>query len=510
MTFSYQGKDLPILLGPDRRRRHASWRCSSRRRKSSTFIDPAAPGRRADHLGRARGGRSTTSGVFAPHWENFAKVWDLIDYPRLLFNTAAIAVISTIGTLLSCTLVAYGFARFQFPGRGLLFTLLIATIFLPAAVTIIPTYTIFVKLGWVGTWLPLLVPTFFANAYDVFLMRQYFMTIPTEMDEAAAIDGAGPVPDALVGAPAAGLAGGHRGRDLPPRLLVERLLRAADLPRRANPDLQTLALGLQRFNGIHYRDPGLIQAGTLMTLVIPVVAFLLTQRFFTRGPRHHRRREVTAAPGRRRRPGRADLRRRASRPPDRPPASTERAARRCSRGLAVRGHVLRPGPLGRGVPGRRRASIAAAGHLVGNHSHYHARMPLLTDAGLAEDIGRGGPGHPRDDRRGPAAVVPLPVRGGRRRPAGPGRPRAPPATGTSAGTSAPRTGSPAAIGADDRARRRRRRARPRRRRGRPAPRLAAATLEALARDRRPAARRRARRSSRIDALGEVPAAPSWT
>ena len=130
--------------------------------------------------------------MFAPHFENFAAVWDLIDYPRLLFNTVFIAVVSTIGTLISCTLVAYGFARFRFPGRGLLFTLLIATIFLPAAVTIIPTYTVFQRIGWVGTWLPLLVPAFFANAYDVFLMRQYFMTIPTDLDEAAAIDGAGP------------------------------------------------------------------------------------------------------------------------------------------------------------------------------------------------------------------------------------------------------------------------------------------------------------------------------
>ena len=97
-----------------------------------------------------------------------------------------------IGTVSSCTLVAYGFARFRFRGRNLLFTLLIATIFLPAAVTLIPTYTIFVKIGWVGTWLPLLVPTFFANAYDVFLLRQYFLTIPRDLDEAAAIDGAGP------------------------------------------------------------------------------------------------------------------------------------------------------------------------------------------------------------------------------------------------------------------------------------------------------------------------------
>ena len=92
--------------------------------------------------------------------------------------------------MLSCLLVAYGFARFRFPGRGMLFTLLLATIFLPAAVTLIPTYTLFVKLGWVGTWLPLLVPAFFANAYDVFLIRQYLLTIPRDLDEAAAIDGA--------------------------------------------------------------------------------------------------------------------------------------------------------------------------------------------------------------------------------------------------------------------------------------------------------------------------------
>ena len=178
--------------------------------------------------------------------------------------------------------MAYGFARFDFPGRGLLFTLLIATIFLPTAVTIIPTYTIFVKLGWINSWLPLLVPTFFANAYDVFLMRQYFMTIPTEMDEAAAIDGAGPMrtlwsvllPQAWPAVIAVALFhlvftwNDYFG----PVLYLS-----------GNPDIQTLALGLSRFDGIHYREPGLIQAGTLMTLVIPVVAFLLAQKYFTRG-----------------------------------------------------------------------------------------------------------------------------------------------------------------------------------------------------------------------------------
>jgi multiple sugar transport system permease protein len=281
VTFNYQGKDLPLLIVPLPDGSTKTLALLEPGRKASTFVDPDNPSaapinwvgswRTLDHVWR-----------FAPHLENFGKVWDLLDYPRLLFNTVAIAVISTIGTLVSCTLVAYGFARFRFPGRGLLFTLLIATIFLPYAVTIIPTYAIFLKLGWVGTWLPLLVPAFFANAYDVFLMRQYLMTIPTEMDEAAAIDGAGPfrtlvsviLPQAWPVVIAVGIFHlVYSWNDFFGPLLYLS----------GTADLQTLALGLQRFNGIHYRDPGLIQAGTLMTMIIPVIGFLIFQRFFTRG-----------------------------------------------------------------------------------------------------------------------------------------------------------------------------------------------------------------------------------
>jgi multiple sugar transport system permease protein len=281
VTFSHQGEDLPLMNVPLPDGTTRQLALLEPLRRQSTFIDPAAPDAAPIVW---QGSWRTLEPVwqFAPHWENFAKVWELIDYPRLLFNTVVIAVVSTIGTLLSCTLVAYGFARFRFPGRGLLFTLLIATIFLPAAVTIIPTYTIFQRIGWVGTWLPLLVPAFFANAYDVFLMRQYFMTIPMEMDEAAAIDGAGPfrilvsvvLPQAwpvIVAVAVFHLV--YSWNDFFGPLLYTA----------GKPDIQTVALGLQRFNGIYYREPGLIQAGTLMTLIIPVVAFLLTQRFFTRG-----------------------------------------------------------------------------------------------------------------------------------------------------------------------------------------------------------------------------------
>lgn len=280
VRFVYQGHQVDVYQVPiDGTPRNLA--LVKKGRSQSQFVDPADPTLALitwDGSWRAL----EPAWVFAPHLDNFGTVWDLIDYPRLLFNTIAIAVIGMIGTLLSCTLVAYGFARFRFPGRNLLFTLLIATIFLPAAVTLIPTYTIYSRLGWVGTWLPLLVPTFFANAYDVFLMRQFFLTLPRELDEAASIDGASPLRIL-------------RSVILPQSWAVVAVVGVFHLVYSWNdffgpliylstrPDLQTLAVGLASFNGIHSREPALIQAGTLMTMVVPVLLFLLFQRVFTRG-----------------------------------------------------------------------------------------------------------------------------------------------------------------------------------------------------------------------------------
>ena len=250
-------------------------------RQQSDFIDPANPD--ADTITWQGSWRTLTRAwTLSPAFQNYADVWNLIDFPRLLFNTIAISLIGMVGVVVSCTLVAYGFARFRFPGRGLLFTVLIATIFLPAAVTIIPTYTMFAKIGWVGTWLPLLVPTFFANAYDVFLIRQYMLTIPREMDEAASIDGAGPfrtlvsviIPQAwpvIVAVAIFHLV--YSWNDFFNPLIYLS----------TKPELQPLAVGLQRFNGIHYRNPAYVQAGTLMTMLIPVILFLIFQRIFVRG-----------------------------------------------------------------------------------------------------------------------------------------------------------------------------------------------------------------------------------
>jgi multiple sugar transport system permease protein len=250
-------------------------------RDSSQYMDPQNP---TGELITWTGYWKSLNRVWIPHaeWENFSRVWDLIDFPRLIFNTMTIAILSTIGVLSSCILVAYGFARFRFPGRGILFTILIATIFLPSAVTLIPTYTIFVKLGWVGTWLPLIVPAFFANAYDVFLLRQYFLTIPREMDEAAMIDGASPFRTLIsVILP----------QSVPVliAIMVFHFVYAWNdffgplIYLSTKPELQPVSVALYRFNGIHYTNPALIQAGTLMTMIIPLALFVIFQRYLMRG-----------------------------------------------------------------------------------------------------------------------------------------------------------------------------------------------------------------------------------
>jgi multiple sugar transport system permease protein len=279
-TFEERAYDVYVVPLPDGTTRDLA--LIKKGRTSSTFIDPA----------NEAAGRITWEGqwrtlspawTFDPQWHNYTDVWAQIDYPRLLFNTLAIALIGTIGTIISCTLVAYGFARFRVPGRDLLFILVIATIFLPGAVTIIPTYALFAKIGWVGTWLPLLVPAFFANAYDVFLLRQYFRTIPREMDEAAAIDGAGPFRTLMsVLIPQAW-----------PVIIAVAIFHlvyswndffAPLIYLSSSPELVTLPVGLASFSGARIAEnPGLIQAGTLMTMIIPVVLFLIFQRFFVRG-----------------------------------------------------------------------------------------------------------------------------------------------------------------------------------------------------------------------------------
>jgi multiple sugar transport system permease protein len=285
--FVYKGRSLDVYQVPiDGTTRNLALVQGGR--ASSQFVDPANPD--AGIIVWQGSYRALSPAwVSAAHPENYSNAWNLINFPRLLFNTVLIALIGMVGTLLSCTVVAYGFARFRFPGRNVMFLLLISTIFLPATVTIVPTYTTWLWLGALKpdigylAWAPLLVPTFFANAYDVFLMRQYFLTIPREMDEAAAMDGAGPVrtlvsvilPQAWPVVIAVGIFHFiYSWNDFFGPLIYLG----------SKPELQPLALGLQQFNAIRaVREPGLIQASTIIPRLIPVAIFVIFQRVFTRG-----------------------------------------------------------------------------------------------------------------------------------------------------------------------------------------------------------------------------------
>ena len=220
--------------------------------------------------------------TFSPAWSNYVTIWNGINYPRLLWNTTFYAVSTLIGTLISCTLVAYGFARFRFPGRDFLFIVLISTIFLPAAVTVIPLYTFFVKIHLTGSWWPLILPHFFANAYNVFLLRQYFLILPRELDEAAEMDGAGKfrvlwsviLPQA---------------KPVILAITVFHIVFAWNdffgplIYLKPHTELYPISVALQYYVGIYYQQPEMIQAGALLALALPIILFIFAQRYFIQG-----------------------------------------------------------------------------------------------------------------------------------------------------------------------------------------------------------------------------------
>ena len=122
---------------------------------------------------------------------NYIEVWTVVPFGRWLANTTYVTLLSVLGTILSATIVAYGFSRFRFPGRDIFFFITLATMMLPVEVTLIPTYLLFKNFKWLDTYYPLIVPSWFGGgAFNIFLMRQFMLSIPFDLDEAAKIDGA--------------------------------------------------------------------------------------------------------------------------------------------------------------------------------------------------------------------------------------------------------------------------------------------------------------------------------
>jgi multiple sugar transport system permease protein len=216
-----------------------------------------------------------------PQWQNILESTRYIPFWLYMKNTLVICLIAVIGTLLSCTLVAYGFSRIRWPGREIVFLIYLSTIMLPSQVTMIPLYIVFRKLGWVGTIAPLVVPTFFGNVFFVFLLRQFLMTIPLELSDAAYIDGASEVgilwhimlpliKPALAAVALFTFLGNYRDFLSPLIYLTEQ-------------SQWTISLGLQMFKNMYGAQWQLMMAASALTMVPTVVLFFLTQRTFIEG-----------------------------------------------------------------------------------------------------------------------------------------------------------------------------------------------------------------------------------
>jgi len=217
-----------------------------------------------------------------PQWNNYPDAWAAIDFQILLRNTVVYAVISTFGAVLSASLVGFGFARFRIPFKNVMFMLMLGTVILPDAVTRIPTYIVYLQLGWVGTWLPLIVPTFFGWGTNIFLMRQFFMGIPRDLDEAAMIDGANPfqvfihviLPQSVPALTAVGLFHFfYAWNDFFGPLIYLA----------GHPDKFPITVGLTAFNNLYSQSTNLIQATSIISAIIPLIVFILAQRVFMQG-----------------------------------------------------------------------------------------------------------------------------------------------------------------------------------------------------------------------------------
>jgi ABC-type glycerol-3-phosphate transport system permease component len=222
----------------------------------------------------------------SPQWQNYARVFTKAPFGQWIVNTVFVVVLGTLGAVLSSSLVAYSFARFRYPGRNLLFVLTLATLMLPAQVTLIPQYIVWSKLGFVNTLYPLWLPLWFGGgAFNIFLLRQFLMTIPRELDEAALIDGANRfqiywmilLPLCLPALATVTIISFIASWDdyLTPLVYLN------------SQGMYTLALGLSFFR--NYPETGglpqqhLLMAAAVMTALPPILLFLAAQRYFVRG-----------------------------------------------------------------------------------------------------------------------------------------------------------------------------------------------------------------------------------
>ncbi len=215
------------------------------------------------------------------HWQNYPEALTYIPFAKYTLNTLFIAVGAITGNLLSCTIIAYGFARLKAPGKNFFFILMLSTMMLVEPVRIIPIYIIFSKLGWVDSFLPMIIPAFFGSPFYIFLLRQFFMGIPRELEDAALIDGANRlqilwriiIPNAKPALAAVAIFNfqGVWNDFLYPLVFLH------------NQNNYTIALGLSFFRSTYSVQWGYLMAASVVALLPMVIIFFLAQKTFIEG-----------------------------------------------------------------------------------------------------------------------------------------------------------------------------------------------------------------------------------
>jgi len=214
------------------------------------------------------------------HWENYPNVTIVIPFFRYLRNTLVITGASVLGQIISCTMAAYSFARLRWEGRDIVFLLMLGTMMMPRHVTLIPMYVIWRQLGALDTYAPLIVPSYFGTAYLTFLARQYFTTIPFELEDAARVDGCGffstyfkvMLPLSVPLMITIGLFGfvGQWNNFFGPLIYL------------STPEKYTLQLGMLSFQGQYYSQIPLTMAAATMIVLPILIIFLFGQQYFIR------------------------------------------------------------------------------------------------------------------------------------------------------------------------------------------------------------------------------------
>jgi multiple sugar transport system permease protein len=214
-------------------------------------------------------------------FSNYIEAWQTAPFTRWALNTLLIATLGTIGSVLVNSLVAYGFAKIRFKGRNTLFVIVLSTMLIPGFVTMVPQYILFSKLGWVNTYLPLIVPAFLGSAFFIFLLRQFMMGIPNELIEAAILDGAGhfqiwwhimlPLTKPALITVAIFSFNGAWNDLLGPLLYIN------------DESMYTLQIGLQTFKGTVQTQWHYLMAMSVTVLLPVVLLFFFFQRYFIEG-----------------------------------------------------------------------------------------------------------------------------------------------------------------------------------------------------------------------------------